>query len=203
MAELATIAAIASVASAGVTAVGTIAAGQAARQQGDMEAAFLQQQGQAQKQAAEFEAAQLDIKAKDERALAQRERMQIQRQKKLALSSLTARAAGSGFSATDPTALALSDEIEKYGTLQEQFATYGGDVRANEMELGAAGRRFSGQRGLESAYTSASIARAGGRAREVGSYFSAGGTILGGISSFADRYGKRTTSVPKTSYRYG
>lgn len=187
MAELATIAAVASIASAGVTAVGTIAGGQ-------QQAAFLEQQGREQQRAAEFEAAQLNIQAKNETALAQRERMQIQRQKKLALSSLTARAAGSGFSATDPTALALADEIEKYGTLQEQMAAYGGRVRSNELNLSAGARRFSGARALEAGYTQAGLTR-------TNSLFSAGGTILGGISSFAEKYGKRLPSAT-AQYRY-
>lgn len=177
--ELATIATIASVASAGMTAAGTIAAGQAARAQGE-----------AEQTAANFEAKQLEIKSNDEFAAGQQQANQLRRQKKLALSTLQNRAAGSGFAATDPTSLALADEISTYGTLQEQMALYGGQGRAEDMNLNAAARRFSGA-------SSAAM----GRARETGSYLSAGGTILGSVSTMADRYAKRST-VPTLTGRY-
>lgn len=186
--ELATLAALSSLAAGGVAAVGSIAAGEA-------QADYLQQQGHAQQQAAEFEAKQLDINAKNEQATAQRQMLQLRRQKKLALSSLQARAAGSGFTATDPTSLSIADEIEKYGTYQEQAAMYGGRQAATDLNLSAAGRRFSGSQALNNAYTQASLTQGN-------SMFSAAGSILGGISGFADRYGRRTPP-PTTAGRYG
>jgi hypothetical protein len=179
MAALATIATIASVASAGLTAVGTIAGGNAAAAQGE-----------AEQTAANFEAKQLDIKAKDEFATGQRQAQQYQRQKKLALSTLQTRASGSGFAATDPSTLALADEISTYGTLQEQMALYGGESRQQDMNLAAAGRRFSG-----------ASAAALGKAKQTGAYLSAGGTILGGISTMAGKYGKQA-AVPTLTGRY-
>lgn len=180
MAELAMIATIASIASAGVTAVGTIAAGNAKAAQAEAEA-----------KAADFQARQLEVQAKDARAVGQMDMLEARRKKELALSSLQARAGSSGFSATDPTALALADEIERYGTHQEQMAQYGGTVGARDASLAAAGKRFSGAfyRDMAPRY-------------EAMGYTGAAGTILGGVSTLADKYAKRTT-VPSTAGRYG
>ena len=129
MAALGTIALIAGLAGSAVSAVGTIASGQAAAEIGQQQALISRQQGEAAQKAANFEAAQLEIQGKEEKALAQREMLQLRRQKRLTLSQLQGRAAASGFSATDPTSLALADEIERYGTYQEQLALYGGTAK--------------------------------------------------------------------------
>ena len=126
--------------------------------------------GKAAEQAAKYEAAQLDIKAKEEQAAAQRDMFDQRREKELALSKLQNNAAASGFSATDPTALALGDEIERYGTYKEQMAQYGGESRRRGIEAQAAGTRLTG------------------RAKRIGSQYEARGTILGGISTMASKY---------------
>ncbi len=123
--------------------------------------------GKAKQQAAEFQAKQLDIKAGEEQAAGQQEAQQISRRKELAQSTLQARAAGSGFSATDPTALDLAGEIEKFGTMQEQMALYGGQSRAAGLRDAATGQRITGE------------------AARRASTFDAAGTILGGASSMA------------------
>jgi hypothetical protein len=121
--------------------------------------------GRAQQQAAEYEAQQLEIKGKEERAAAQREGQEHERKKDLTLSTLQARGATSGFSATDPTSLALADEITKYGTYQQQMAMYGGESRQVGLEAQAEGRRMEG------------------RAAVKGAKFAALGTIIGGAGS--------------------
>lgn len=166
MAALPMIAMIASIAGTAVSAAGTIAAGKAA------------------KQAADYEAKQLDIKALEEQAAGQRESEQYARKKELALSSLQAGAAGSGFSATDPTALALAGDIAKYGTYQEQMAEYGGESRRAGLESQATARRLEGRAAMKAAR------------------YGAAGTILGGISSLASKYGGGSSSGA-TSFRYG
>lgn len=157
MAALATIATVVStvagLAGSYVQAQGTFAAGKAADQ------------------AAKYEAAQLDIKAKEEQAAAQRDMFDQRREKELTLSKLQSNAAASGFSATDPTALALGDEIAKYGTYKEQMAMYGGESRGTGIEAQAHGRRMEG------------------KAKRIGARYEAAGTILGGISSMASKYG--------------
>lgn len=153
MAGLTAIATVAGLVGSAVSAAGTIAAGNAAQQQAD------------------YVAAQYDIKAKEEQAQGQLEARQLREKKELAQSALTARSAASGFSATDPTTLALADEIERYGTLQEQMAQYGGKSRRRGYEAQAKGKRISG------------------KAARTGSRYGAAGTILGGISSMNKRYG--------------
>lgn len=186
MAELAVISAIAAGAGAVVSAAGTIASGNA-------EADLAMRQGVARNQSAQFEAKQLDINAKDEKAMAQREAQQLGRQKRLALSSLQAKGAASGFSATDPSNLAIADEISKYGTLQEDMAMYGGESRANDLRLNAASRRYSGANELE-------YAAQYGDARRTAAKYSAFGTILGGASTMASRFGGMQTPKPTSRY---
>ena len=166
MAALPMIATIASIAGTAVSAMGTIAAGK-------------QQQA-----AANYEAQQLAMKGKEEQAAGQQEAEQYRRQKNLALSSLTNRAAASGFSATDPTALTIGDEISKYGTLQEQMAAYGGRSRRAGYDASAA------------------VARMEGKAARKGSYYSAAATILGGASTLADKYAPKAKTA-QSGYRYG
>ncbi len=176
---------LATIAGAGVTAVGQIASGQA-------QAAQARESGRATAQAAEFEAAQLDIRAKEERAASIQEKNQIRRQKQLALSKGQARAAASGFEATDPTSLAKQDEIERFGTLQEQFALFGGESRASSLKLSAEARRFSGASALSAGNLSASALNSAGT-------FSAGGTILGGVGSIFNRFSQRRNLTTPSS----
>lgn len=211
MAALAPIAAFASAAApyaalagAGITAAGTIAAGNQTAAIGAMERDRLQAEGKAAKQAAEYQAAQLEVRAKDERAAAQREADQYQRQKKLALSKLTTRAAAGGFSATDPTTLALADEIEEYGTLQEQIARYGGESRAAGARAQAEASIYSGTTAYRSAISQGDVAYATGQAKRDASYLSAAGTILGGIGQFGNTmYSRYRDRQPSAGYRYG
>lgn len=188
--NLGTIATVASVAGAGIQAYGTIAAGKA-------EARAAEEQARNARSAANFEAAQLDMQAKNERAAAQVEAEEYRRRKELALSEARAKSAASGFTATDPTALAIADEIAKYGTLQEQMAAYGGEERARSTERSSYATRVSGESAYSAGMKSASAARKG-------SFLDAAGTILGSVSTLATRYADRLeTKKSQTSYRYG
>lgn len=166
MAALPIIAAVATIAGSVVSASGTLAAGKAAQQ------------------SANYEAQQLDVEAKNKQAEAQIEAGEYKRKKDLALSNLQANAAASGFSATDPTSLALADEIARYGTFQEQLAQYGGTSTRAGLEAQAEGRRVSG------------------KAARAGASYSAAGTILGGISSVAGKF-PSTPAATGGNYRYG
>lgn len=185
-----------------VSAAGTIASGQAADRMGQAQQHAMQVEGQNARTAAEYEAKQLDIHGKEEFATGQREAQQLGRQKRLALSSLQAKGAASGFSATDPSNLAIADEIEKYGSVQEGMALYGGSARERDTAAAASSRRFSGQSAYDAAYASGALAREQGRDRKHASYWSAAGTILGGASTMASRFGTATTP-PKPTNRYG
>ena len=207
MAALATIATIASIASAGLTAVGTIAAGRAQAAEADAQAQLVQQRAQAENLAAEFEAKQIEGQALEEKAQGQQDMLELRRRKNLALSSLQARAAGSGFTATDPTALALAGDITEYGTLQEQMALYGGTSREAGLRSSAAARRFNAASGISAAGLEAGALRQAGRAARTGSYLSAAGTIAGAASTMAAKYAKRPApSGPlgwRTTVNYG
>jgi hypothetical protein len=188
---LGTIAAIASLASAGLAAAGTIAAGRAQEAEAQAQALMLQQRAEAEEKMSEFEAAQLEMQGREELAEAQQEAAQLRRRKNLALSQLTARAASSGFTATDPTALSLASDIAKYGTLQEQMALYGGKSRRAGLEAQAAARRYSGATGVQSYLTEAEAAKMAGKSAKTASYLSAGGTIAGSTSTMATKYAKK------------
>jgi len=110
-----------------VSAVGTIAAGQAARRD------------------AEFQAAQYDIQAKDEFAAAQREAEEIRRNKQLVLSRQQAAAAGSGLGADDPTVVFAAEDVSAYGKEQELSALAAGQMRRNQAEMAAASKRAGGR----------------------------------------------------------
>jgi hypothetical protein len=129
-----------------------------------------------------FEAAQLEERGQEEEAAAQREAEQLRRRRDLALSRLTARSAASGFSATDPTALNLGEDIARYGTYQENLATFGGRSRRAGLEAQADAARFSGD------------------AARQASYWRAGGTILTGVGSLASKYNPPSESRPDYLY---
>jgi hypothetical protein len=118
---------IAMVASAAVSAAGTIAAGNAS------------------KQAGEWQAREHERAAMAERAGAQRESDQVQRRADLAQSRLQTVGAASGFSATDATALNLAEEIGSHGDLQARMTRYGGEDRATGLRAQGAMARYSGE----------------------------------------------------------
>ncbi len=166
MAELAAIGTVISMLGTAVSAQGTIAA------------------GKAQEAAAKQEALQLEAKGKEEQAAAQREGEEYKRKKELTLSKLQTNAAASGFTATDPTSLALADEIERYGTYQQQMTQYGGESRRTGLNEQASLRRMEGKAAASAARTSAAA------------------TIIGGIGSMASRFGQ-PSGGGSSSYRYG
>lgn len=188
MAEMAVIAAVAGAAAGGISAIGTIASGNAA-------ADAARAEGEATIRQMDFEARQHEIAGKDALATSQREMLGLRRNKKLALSALTARSAGSGFSASDPTSLALADEIERYGTEQELFALYGGQKAKADQELTAGAKRWSGA-------TAQAAGDKKANAIKQASYWSAAGTILGSVSDIGMKYGKRSAPAP-SGMRYG
>ena len=123
-----------SVAGTAVSAVGTIA------------------RGQAEARAAAYRAKALEINAKEERAAAQHQAMEEDRQTRYALSKVQAQSAGSGFGADDTSVQNLSGDIARYGSLKAQMAQYGGDSRAEGLRAQANATRLSGDAALTGAY---------------------------------------------------
>lgn len=97
---------------------------------------------------------------------------ETQRKTALTQSTLTARAAADGGSATDGTVLDLSQDIAGRGEYLALGDLFAGQDRAAGLRQQADADRYSGV-----------VARVGANA-------SATGTILGGIGSIASRFGR-------------
>jgi hypothetical protein len=186
-----------------VSAAGTLAAGRQAQAQAEYQARAFEQQGKIQQQGLEYEARQLELAGKEEQAASQREADDQKREKNLALSRLQTQASASGFTATDPTSLAIADEIARYGTFKQQIAAYGGKARRANLEDQAAGARYEGEAAIAGANASAAGARLSGRSARQQSLFSAFGTLAGGLSKGLSRYNQPFASTSTSSYRYG
>lgn len=141
--------------------------------------------GSAQNASAEFQAKQLDQQAAEEKAASQREAARVKKERDFILSRQQAVAAASNLGALDETVQDLAGDVVQEGAFQERMVRYGGDERAK-------GRRMQ-----------AAAARMEGAAAKTGSYFSAGGTILGGLGSFASDYSRSAPTSSSTAYRYG
>lgn len=120
--------------------------------------------------AAEVKAAGLRQAATESRASSQRQAMEQRRRARLALSTLTARAAAGGGSATDPGVVRLGGDIAARGEYQALAEMYTGENRARGLETEA-------NIGIASARQQAHATR-------VGSYFKAAGTILSGVGGY-------------------
>lgn len=171
MADLLTLGVIGKViagAASAVSAVGTIAA------------------GNAQQAGAEFQAKQLEQQAAEEKAASQREAARVKKERDFILSRQQVVASASNLGALDETVQDLAGDVIQEGEFQEAMVRYGGDQRAK-------GRRMQ-----------AAAARLEGKAAKTGSMFSAAGTILGGLGSFAGDYANDPYNAQATtSYRYG
>lgn len=131
MAELAL---AATVIGGAVSAVGTLAAGGAA------------------KDASYFKAAQEQQAAQESRAASQRQSMEHRRQAGLALSKVQAGAAASGAGASDPGILKIAGDIAGRGEYQSLADMYTGENRARGLEDSAMGDRMSGDAAQTGSY---------------------------------------------------
>ena len=120
--------------------------------------------GQAQQQAANYKAAQEDQQATQAIAAGQQNMLQAQKKTALAQSSLVARSAADGGTATDPTVLTLSEGIAGQGKLQALDDLWQGQDRATGLQAQAAADRYSGiiaKQGADSAATGTILSGAG------------------------------------------
>lgn len=140
--------------------------------------------GNAQAASAEFQAKQLDAAAAEEKAASQREASRVKKERDFILSRQQAVASASNLGALDETVLDLAGDVVQEGAYQERMVRYGGDERAKGRRMQAAASRLEG------------------KAAKTGSMFSAAGTILGGLGSFASDYSSKPAPA-STSYRYG
>lgn len=150
---------------------------------GGMKADAEEQMGQLQQTGAEFQAKQLDQAAVESRAVGVAQATEKRRIGALALSSLTARAAADGGSATDSTVLKLAGDIAGRGEYEALGDLYTGENKARGLQDEAAATRYTGAARAYGSQLSA-------RATRIGSAFDAGGTILKGVGTFGRDYTK-------------
>jgi len=162
---------------AAASAAGTIAGGNAALAA-----------GQQAKAAAEFKAKQEEQAANEARAVSQRGALEKRREGTLLNSKLQARAAASGGGADDPTVVNLGGNIAGRSEYDALFEMYKGENRARGLEDTAVATRMAGDAAL-----------AEGEMKKSASWYSAGGTIIGGMGSMYKTYNK----VPSYSSGYG
>jgi len=113
-------------------------------------------------------AAELRIRANEEVAAATRVAGTREREATIAQSRVQALAAASGGSATDPTVLTLEQQIAQQGTYNALSALYEGQSRARSDEYQAEIELFKARR------------------TQAAKPIAAAGTILSGVSSFAN-----------------
>lgn len=175
MADPVTLGALAlTAAGAGISAAGTIAGGNAAADA-----------GRRSQQAMEFRARQEEQAATEARAVGQRAGFEKQREGKLALSALTARAAGSGTGVDSATNVGLAQGIAGRSEYDTLFDMFKGENRGRGLEDEAMGSRLTGEAAL-----------AEGRAKKSAAMLSAAGTIVGASGSMYRTYKK----IPEPRY---
>lgn len=151
-----------------VSAAGTLAGGAAAADA-----------GRARQASEEYQAKQYEQNALTARAEAQRQSFEKQRQTSLLQSTLQARAAAGGGSASDPGIVKLGEEIASRGEYESLMEMFKGENRARGLEDQATASRMTGEAAL-----------AEGKAKQKASYLSAAGTLIGGASSMYKTYNK-------------
>jgi hypothetical protein len=159
---------------AAISAIGTLASGAASQRQAEAQAAALDYQAKVEEK-----------RAMEERALAQRKAMDRRREGKLALSTLQARAAASGGSATDPSIINVGSNIAGRTELGALQIMSEGENSARHREDQAAINRWRAnntreQAGMEMFY----------------SFFRAGTSLLAAASS-TTRRGEGPAEMPK------
>lgn len=152
---------IASLAAAGISAVGSMNA------------------AAAQQQAAYDTAAQMDQRAGQERAIAHREMARKQRENKAILSQQRTQLASTGFAADDPSSLAIVGATVEEMTLQEMLIKAQAEESARGMEFEAKQTRRGGDSQVKAARAQALATFAGDMVSWRDRYGNSGGSTGG------------------------
>lgn len=167
------------VASGALTAGGTLIGGAAAADAGEAQAAAQRKAAADNKTMLEFKATQEEQNAQESRAAAQRQSLEKTRQARLLLSSLQARAAAGGGSASDSGVLDIAGKIAARGEYESLMEGYTGENRARGLLDQARADRYAGETGIQGAELAANAAIASGKAQQAASFLSAAGTLAG------------------------
>jgi hypothetical protein len=141
----------------GISVVGTIASGNAARAD------------------AEAQARLLELRGKQEFAAGTREGQEIDRQRQLVLSRLRSQAAGSGLGGQDQTVQQLAAEIIGYGDFLKRGAIAGGRARQVSAEFSAQSAMTTGRAQQVGSYLTAGSTLLGGFSKTLAEKY--GGTL--------------------------
>lgn len=210
----------ATAAAGGISAMSTLAGGDAQRnasvtqaatqrQAGKMQGDAIRQEGDLSETQAQFKARQLDMAASTSRATGQRGMFEKQKATKQALSTLQARAAASGGGATDASVLHLAEDIAGTGEYQALSEMFSGENKARGIEDEAAGLRYSAAAAKTASRTAASAAEWGadsnaamaeyqGRVAQSNSRLAAASTILSTAGSVGSGYARLGTPMRTT-----
>ena len=121
-----------------------------------------------------FEAKQLRQNAGQEVAASQRAALEERRQANLVASRQLALAAASGAGASDPTVVQMIARTAREGSYRASVALYGGEERARQLRMAAAGKDYEGASALEGAEVQASAYKTAG----VGELLKGGGSLF-------------------------
>lgn len=170
-----------------VGGLGNIAAGNMAAQGGQMQAAALRNEGNLDLEGAEFTATQLRQNATTAIAAAQRQAMDIRLRTAQVGSTFTAKAAGSGLSATGGTMLAEREQIVGRGEYQALSEMASGENTAVGMENEARAEIFAGEaeqygadRSADAALYSGEMQKMAYDTKGISDFFQAGAQFAGG-----------------------
>lgn len=137
-------------------------------------AAGAQLAGQRTAGARAFEAKQLRQNAGQEIAASQRAAQEERRQAGLVASRQIALAAASGAGASDPTIVQMIARTAREGSYRASVALYGGEERARQLRMAAAGKDYEGAAAIEGAEVQASAYKTAG----VGELLKGGGSLF-------------------------
>lgn len=134
--------------------------------------------GQSEQQASDYSALVLTQQAGQVRAVSQAKAINSNLQTAYVQSTVRARAAASGGSATDPTVVNLQGQIGARGQYSALAALYTGEEEARGDENKASLDIFTGQQQL-----------AAGQAKQTAGYIGAFASVLSGAGSIGAKYG--------------
>ena len=169
------------VASAGMSAAGSISQGRAANAAGKYN-----------QRAANAEAAAQEIQAGQEIAAASHNQVRIAERTRELLAEQTANAAAGGGSSLDASVAAIRSEAVKTSTLDQLLEQTAAEERAEAIKRGARVTRDEGF-----------MARQQGKAAQTAGYLQAGSTLLQAGASWGDKYGfggGKAGATPKGSF---
>lgn len=138
--------------------------------------------GASAKASQEFRAKQEQQAAGEARASGQREAFEERRKAGLVTSRIQALSAAGGGGADDPTIVDLSSDVAGRGEYFALMDMFRGENKARGLEDSAVASRMTGD------------------AAQKGSYYKAGGTLLEGFGSAADRYSRANKGFSAPDY---